>query len=84
MLTCIERFLKFVLGTLLKGQPIILLPPKTIILKKVDFNAEERGFYQSLEAESRAQFAVCFYMNLEQLRKHTKTLLFPFDLNLFL
>nr|XP_043620780.1 helicase-like transcription factor CHR28 [Erigeron canadensis] len=44
-------------GTLLKGEPIIILPPKTITLKMVDFTAEERGFYQSLEAESRAQFA---------------------------
>ncbi|KAI3716916.1 hypothetical protein L1987_68144 [Smallanthus sonchifolius] len=44
-------------GTLLKGEPIISLPPKTIILKKVDFSAQERGFYRSLEAESRAQFA---------------------------
>ncbi|PWA87095.1 SNF2-related, N-terminal domain-containing protein [Artemisia annua] len=43
-------------GTLLKGEPIISLPPKTIMLKKVDFTAEERGFYQSLEAEARAQF----------------------------
>ncbi|KAI7738164.1 hypothetical protein M8C21_007547, partial [Ambrosia artemisiifolia] len=43
-------------GTLLKGEPIISLPPKTIILKKVDFSAEERGFYRSLEAEARAQF----------------------------
>ncbi|KAI3823900.1 hypothetical protein L1987_05345 [Smallanthus sonchifolius] len=44
-------------GTLLKGEPIISLPPKTIILKKVDFSAQERGFYRCLEAESRAQFA---------------------------
>ncbi|KAI3680653.1 hypothetical protein L6452_35426 [Arctium lappa] len=44
-------------GTLLKGEPIISLPPKIIILKKVDFTAEERGFYRSLEADSRAQFA---------------------------
>ncbi|GJZ94134.1 helicase [Tanacetum coccineum] len=43
-------------GTRLKGEPIISLPPKTIMLKKVDFTAEERGFYQSLEAEARAQF----------------------------
>ncbi|KAL8228681.1 hypothetical protein R6Q57_013581 [Mikania cordata] len=43
-------------GTLLKGEPIISLPPKTIILKKVEFSAEERGFYRALEAESRAQF----------------------------
>ncbi|KVH89566.1 Helicase, superfamily 1/2, ATP-binding domain-containing protein [Cynara cardunculus var. scolymus] len=46
-----------VCSTLLKGEPIISLPPKTIILKKVDFTAEERGFYRSLEADSRAQFA---------------------------
>ncbi|KAK9064239.1 hypothetical protein SSX86_015619 [Deinandra increscens subsp. villosa] len=43
-------------GTLLKGEPIISLPPKTIVLKKVDFSAEERGFYRTLEAECRAQF----------------------------
>lgn len=57
----------FVLGTLLKGEPIISLPPKTIMLKKVDFTAEERGFYQSLEAEARAQFEVCVCLKLEQL-----------------
>ncbi|XP_076940885.1 helicase-like transcription factor CHR28 [Bidens hawaiensis] len=43
-------------GTLLKGEPIISLPPKTIILKRVDFSAEERSFYHSLEAEARALF----------------------------
>nr|GEV93332.1 helicase, C-terminal [Tanacetum cinerariifolium] len=43
-------------GTLINGEPIISLPPKTIMLKKVDFTAEEHGFYQSLEAEARAQF----------------------------
>ncbi|CAI9292704.1 unnamed protein product [Lactuca saligna] len=43
--------------TLVKGEPIICLPPKTITLKKVDFTEEERDFYRSLEAESRAQFA---------------------------
>ncbi|KAI3495285.1 hypothetical protein L1887_37558 [Cichorium endivia] len=43
--------------TLVKGEPIISLPPKTITLKKVDFTDEERGFYRRLEAESRAQFA---------------------------
>ncbi|XP_076887621.1 helicase-like transcription factor CHR28 [Bidens hawaiensis] len=43
-------------GTLLKGEPIISLPSKTIILKRVDFSAEERSFYQSLEAEARALF----------------------------
>lgn len=43
--------------TLVKGEPIISLPPKTITLKKVDFTDEERNFYRRLEAESRAQFA---------------------------
>ncbi|XP_073058649.1 helicase-like transcription factor CHR28 isoform X1 [Primulina eburnea] len=45
-------------GTLLDGEPIIDLPPKTIEMKKVDFSHEERDFYSRLEAESRAQFAV--------------------------
>ncbi|KAL2484039.1 SNF2 domain-containing protein/helicase domain-containing protein/zinc finger protein-related [Forsythia ovata] len=44
-------------GTLIDGEPIINLPPKTIELKKVDFSKEERDFYCSLEADSRAQFA---------------------------
>ncbi|KAL0310658.1 UNVERIFIED_CONTAM: Helicase-like transcription factor CHR28 [Sesamum angustifolium] len=44
-------------GTLIDGEPIINLPPKTIELKKVDFSKEERDFYCRLEAESRAQFA---------------------------
>ncbi|XP_074557589.1 helicase-like transcription factor CHR28 isoform X1 [Curcuma longa] len=45
-------------GTMLDGQPIITLPPKTITLKKVDFSKEERAFYTHLEAESREQFKV--------------------------
>ncbi|KAL4563176.1 hypothetical protein LXL04_027212 [Taraxacum kok-saghyz] len=44
-------------STLVKGKPIISLPPKTITLKKVEFIDEERRFYRSLEAESCAQFA---------------------------
>ncbi|XP_073061440.1 helicase-like transcription factor CHR28 [Primulina eburnea] len=44
-------------GTLIDGEPIINLPPKTIKMKKVDFSQEERDFYSRLEAESRAQFA---------------------------
>ncbi|KAL7586262.1 hypothetical protein Lser_V15G36865 [Lactuca serriola] len=43
-------------GTLIDGQPIINLPPKTINLKAVDFSTEERAFYQKLEAESRSRF----------------------------
>ncbi|KAL2341934.1 hypothetical protein Fmac_009874 [Flemingia macrophylla] len=43
-------------GTLLDGEPIISLPPKSVELKKVDFSQEEREFYSRLEADSRAQF----------------------------
>ncbi|CAM0883343.1 unnamed protein product [Alopecurus aequalis] len=43
-------------ATLLDGKPIISLPPKTIHLKAVNFTSEERAFYNTLEAESRAQF----------------------------
>ncbi|XP_068668261.1 helicase-like transcription factor CHR28 isoform X2 [Aristolochia californica] len=43
-------------GSLLDGKPIINLPPKTVLLKKVDFSGEEREFYSRLEADSRAQF----------------------------
>ncbi|KAF8409328.1 hypothetical protein HHK36_005403 [Tetracentron sinense] len=43
-------------GTLLDGEPIITLPPKSIELKKVEFSKEERDFYSRLEADSRAQF----------------------------
>ncbi|EMS45958.1 Putative SWI/SNF-related matrix-associated actin-dependent regulator of chromatin subfamily A member 3-like 2 [Triticum urartu] len=44
--------------TMLDGKPIISLPPKTISLKAVNFTSEERAFYNTLEAESRAQFKV--------------------------
>lgn len=47
-------------ATLLDGEPIITLPPKTINLKKVDFTPEERDFYRTLEADSRAQFEVSY------------------------
>ncbi|KAL3502348.1 hypothetical protein ACH5RR_036797 [Cinchona calisaya] len=43
-------------GTLLDGKPIITLPPKTTRLTKVDFSAEERAFYNKLEADYRKQF----------------------------
>lgn len=43
-------------GTVIDGEPIINLPPKTIQLKKVAFSTEERAFYNKLEAESRSQF----------------------------
>ncbi|WCJ38974.1 SNF2 domain-containing protein / helicase domain-containing protein / zinc finger protein-related [Euphorbia peplus] len=43
-------------GTLIDGQPIIKLPPKSICLMKVDFSQEERNFYTRLEADSRSKF----------------------------
>ncbi|XP_028201677.1 helicase-like transcription factor CHR28 isoform X1 [Glycine soja] len=43
-------------ATLLDGEPIISLPPKSVELKKVEFSPEERDFYSRLEADSRAQF----------------------------
>ncbi|KAL2541270.1 SNF2 domain-containing protein/helicase domain-containing protein/zinc finger protein-related [Abeliophyllum distichum] len=43
-------------GTLIDREPIITLPPKTIHLTRVDFSAEERAFYNRLEADSRSQF----------------------------
>uniref|UniRef100_A0A0D3GWZ4 Uncharacterized protein n=1 Tax=Oryza barthii TaxID=65489 RepID=A0A0D3GWZ4_9ORYZ len=42
--------------TLIDGEPIIKLPPKTINLDKVDFTKEERAFYLTLEERSRQQF----------------------------
>lgn len=47
-----------ILGTLIDGEPIITLPPKTICLAKVDFSNEERNFYTQLEHDSRVQFKV--------------------------
>ncbi|KAK3121150.1 hypothetical protein QOZ80_8BG0646980 [Eleusine coracana subsp. coracana] len=44
--------------TLINGEPIINLPPKTINLEKVDFTQEERSFYLTLEERSRQQFKV--------------------------
>ncbi|KAK6931777.1 SNF2, N-terminal [Dillenia turbinata] len=43
-------------GTLIDGEPIINLPPKTILLSRVDFSPEERAFYNKLETETRSQF----------------------------
>ncbi|KAJ4974657.1 hypothetical protein NE237_007831 [Protea cynaroides] len=43
-------------GTVIDGEPIINLPPKSVYLKKVEFSTEERAFYLNLEADSRLQF----------------------------
>ncbi|TYH85048.1 hypothetical protein ES332_D02G238500v1 [Gossypium tomentosum] len=43
-------------ATLIYGEPIIKLPPKSVLMSKVDFTAEERDFYTQLEADSRSQF----------------------------
>ncbi|CAM0902558.1 unnamed protein product [Alopecurus aequalis] len=42
--------------TLLDGEPIIKIPPKTIELKKINFTQEERYFYLALEEGSRQKF----------------------------
>ncbi|KAM3370491.1 hypothetical protein ACQJBY_018049 [Aegilops geniculata] len=42
--------------TLLDGEPIIKVPPKTIELKKINFTQEERYFYLALEEGSREKF----------------------------
>ncbi|CAN4092070.1 unnamed protein product [Withania somnifera] len=44
-------------GTCIDGKPIINLPEKHIVLRRVEFTNEERDFYCRLEAQSRAQFA---------------------------
>lgn len=51
----------FCLATFIDGKPIISLPPKTVSMKKLDFRAEERKFYSTLEENSREQFQVCYY-----------------------
>lgn len=56
----------FAVGTLLDGEPIISLPPKSVELRKVEFSQEERDFYSKLEADSRAQFQV--WSNLSSLK----------------
>lgn len=62
LLICFLVYYVISSATLLDGEPIISLPPKTINLKKVEFTAEERDFYCRLESESRAQFAVCLFI----------------------
>ncbi|XP_062184169.1 helicase-like transcription factor CHR28 isoform X2 [Phragmites australis] len=42
--------------TLIDGEPIIKLPPKTIQLSKIDFTQDERAFYLTLEEGSRQKF----------------------------
>ena len=49
----------FSVGTLLDGEPIISLPPKSVELKKVEYLEEKQDFYSRLEADSQAQFQVC-------------------------
>ncbi|KAG2298377.1 hypothetical protein Bca52824_034849 [Brassica carinata] len=42
--------------TLLDGQPILHLPPKTVNLTKAEFSPEESAFYKELEASSQSKF----------------------------
>lgn len=48
------------IDTMINGEPIINLPPKSIGLNKVEFTPEERAFYVRLEERSRQQFKVKF------------------------
>jgi hypothetical protein len=59
----------YCLGTLVDGEPIIKLPPKTIHLTKVDFSTEERAFYTKLEADSRSRFKVLIIPFVSHLGK---------------
>ncbi|CAI0444051.1 unnamed protein product [Linum tenue] len=43
-------------GTMINGEPIIKLPPKSIGLNKVEFSPEERAFYTQLESDSSSKF----------------------------
>uniref|UniRef100_J3M1N6 Uncharacterized protein n=2 Tax=Oryza brachyantha TaxID=4533 RepID=J3M1N6_ORYBR len=57
----LQAILKIVLlrrtkETLIDGEPIIKIPPKTIQLSKIDFIKEERTFYMMLEEGSREKF----------------------------
>lgn len=42
--------------TVIEGRPIIDLPARIVRLSQADFTAEERGFYDTLERESRQKF----------------------------
>lgn len=48
------------LETKIDDEPIINLPPKSVILKKVDFSTEEWSFYKRLESDSHKKFKVLF------------------------
>ncbi|KAG8500478.1 hypothetical protein CXB51_002719 [Gossypium anomalum] len=52
----VDPFLLYTNATLIDGEPIIKLPPKSIHMSKVEFSAEERAFYNQLEADSRSLF----------------------------
>ncbi|XP_074562916.1 helicase-like transcription factor CHR28 [Curcuma longa] len=60
-------------GTLINGEPILNLPPKSIFLEKLDFSQEERQFYLQLEAESRQQFKE--YANAGTLKQNYANIL---------
>lgn len=55
----------FHIETLIDGEPIIKLPPKTIQLSKIDFTQEERSFYLALEEGSRQEFKVVSNLHIQ-------------------
>jgi len=54
----------FIIETLLDGEPIIKIPPKTIQLSKIDFTKEERAFYLRLEENSHQTLKVVTSLHL--------------------
>ncbi|XP_042376321.1 helicase-like transcription factor CHR28 [Zingiber officinale] len=60
-------------GTLIKGEPILKLPPKSIFLEKLDFSQEERQFYLQLEGASQVQFKK--YVSAGTLKQNYRNIL---------
>jgi hypothetical protein len=58
VLQCDFLFCLIQIDTLINGEPIINIPPKSICLNKIEFTPEERAFYVRLEERSRQQFKV--------------------------
>jgi hypothetical protein len=66
----------FIIETLLDGEPIIKIPPKTIQLSTIDFTKEERAFYLRLEENSRQTLKVVTSLHLE-----LSSIFIPYSIN---
>lgn len=62
--------------TLIDGEPIINLPPKTVCMSKVDFSVEERAFYKQIESDSFKKFKVFFFLFVIICCFHSQTLMY--------